>query len=471
MRWQTLLQQAFAGVLLCAGVQAHAQLAVDVGEAMKLAAEASGSVRGAQLDAQARGLQAEALDRLGGPSLSLTGFAGRVSTSINLDLSNVAAAANPSLGMLDAALPGAPIPTIPNAYTTDRIVNLVSAGLGSVWPIYTGGRVEALQGLARGRAREAQAEQQDAEDKLATQVAQRYFTVQLARQALALRSDAVIGIGAHQQSALKLEQAGLIARAERLRADVALDNARRDEARARSDLQLAEVALQRLLRTDAPVQATTPLFVHSQGVGPLASFIDTGMSRHPAWQKLAAKRDQADESYRLQGTELAPNVVALANVNLNRSNDKTVQPNWQVGVHMSLPLVSRIDHDKMRDAARLQQQRVEVSAEQAGRDIPTLVEAQWRALENARAQYVSGGSAVELATEHLRLQQVSFAQSQATSTDVTDAQLGLSRSKIERLQAAHDYVMALARLLEASGQPQRLPELAASADIRLPLQP
>jgi outer membrane protein TolC len=140
-------------------------------------------------------------------------------------------------------------------------------------------------------------------------------------------------------------------------------------------------------------------------------------------------------------------------------------------VHMSLPLVSRIDHDKMRDAARLQQQRVEVSAEQAGRDIPTLVEAQWRALENARAQYVSGGSAVELATEHLRLQQVSFAQSQATSTDVTDAQLGLSKSKIERLQAAHDYVMALARLLEASGQPQRLPELAASADIRLPLQP
>ena len=62
---------------------------------------------------------------------------------------------------------------------------------------------------------------------------------------------------------------------------------------------------------------------------------------------------------------------------------------------------------------------------------------------------------------------IAFQNAQATSVEVTDAQLGLAKAQIERSQAAFDYVMALARLLEACGQPQRLPELAASADTRI----
>jgi outer membrane protein TolC len=110
---------------------------------------------------------------------------------------------------------------------------------------------------------------------------------------------------------------------------------------------------------------------------------------------------------------------------------------------------------------------VQVNAEQAQRDIPTLIESQWRAMENARAQVLGSGSAIALADEQLKLARVAFQQAQGTSVDVTDAQLNLAKLQIERLQAAHDYVMALARLLEACGQPQRLPELAASADVRL----
>ena len=164
-------------------------------------------------------------------------------------------------------------------------------------------------------------------------------------------------------------------------------------------------------------------------------------------------------------------MVALANYNLNHDSAKLLQPNWQLGVHLSIPLLSRIDHAQLREAARLQQQRVEVSAAQAQRDIPTLIEVQWRAVENARAQYLGGASAIALADENLRLQRISFAQAQSTSTNVTDAQLQLAKSQTERLQAAHDYVLALSRLLEACGQPERLLEFAARADISLAISP
>jgi outer membrane protein TolC len=52
---------------------------------------------------------------------------------------------------------------------------------------------------------------------------------------------------------------------------------------------------------------------------------------------------------------------------------------------------------------------------------------------------------------------------------VTDARVNLAKTETERVQAAYEYVMALARLLEACGQPEWLAGYAASADIRLPL--
>lgn len=444
---------------------------VSLEDALHQASAASGAVQGARLDAQAQALQAQALSGLGGPSLSLTGFVGRLSNSVNLDLSRAAALGNPLLGMADAALPQVDLPAIPNALQATRVSTLTSVGIGGVWPLYAGGRIEAAQGLAQGRADEARAEQQDSEQQLATQVAQRYFTVQLAQAASGLRADAVAGIAAHQRDALALESEGLIARVERLKADLALDNARRELAKARSDEALALLALQRLLDAPAPLQPSTPLFVHSQGVGSLDAFVQAGSVHHPAWQKLAAKREQAAQALALQGKAGAPTVLALANYNLNRDSSTRLQPNWQLGILVSIPLVSRIDSAQMRAAARLQQQRVELSAQQAGRDIPTLIESSWRALEDARAQYATGASAIALAQENLRLQRIRFQQAHSTSTEVTDAQLALAKSQLERLQSAHGYVLALAQLLQASGQPERLPEFAARADIRLPMSP
>jgi outer membrane protein TolC len=433
---------------------ARAQTAVSLQQAQQLALQASGTVQGAQLDAQAQALQAQALAGLGGPSLNLTGFVGRVSNAVNLDLSQVASTANPLISVVDAVLPGVDLPTIPHALQATRVSTLSSVGVGGVWPLYSGGRIEAAQGVARGRAQEAAANEQDSEHQLATQVA-----------------DVVAGIAAHQRDAVKLESAGLIARVDRLKADVALDSARRDQAKAHSDVALAELALQRLLALPQPPAPSTPLFVNSQGPGPLADFVQAGRVHHPAWQKLAAKREQAAQSLALQGQAGAPNVLALANYNLNRDSGNVLQPNWQVGLYLSIPLLSRVDHAQLRDAARLQQRRVELSAEQADRDIPTLIESQWRAAENARAQYLAGGSAEALAAENLRLQRISFDQAQSTSTDVTDAQLQLAKSQTERLQAANDYVLALSRLLEACGQPERLADFAARADITLSLTP
>jgi len=455
-----LTRTTAAAALLALAQAAHAEAGVDYAEALRRVGASAGAVNGARLDFQARQLQAEALRRIDGPDVRLSGFAGRVSTTLSVDTGAIAQLANPVLDSLPP-LPGLNLPDIPPALNADRVFDVRSLGLSTVWPLYTGGRLDAVKQIAAGRADEAGASVQSAQNDAATLLAQRYFTVQLATKAWQLRSAAATVAKEHQRMALKMERSGLIAKVERLKADVAVDNALREAAKAGSDLEIARLALRRLLDAPAAVLPTTPLFVHAQPPGALASFIDAAMASNAAWKQIASKRKQADAALQLQGRAFSPTVIGIANYNLNRGSSS--RANWLVGVSVSVPLVERIDRAKMISAARLEQQRVEVAAEQAGRDIPTLAESQWRAMEDARQRYLAMDSAIALAQETLRLAQVGFRNGQATSTEVADASLNATRSSLERTQAAYEYVIALARLLATAGDPDRLSALARTA--------
>ncbi len=453
-----------SAVALLLAVPAHAQT-LSFDEALRQAAGASGAVQGAALDARARTLKAEALSNIDGPSLDLTAFRGRLSTDLSLDTSRLSGVA----GGIGAALPSLPIPEIPNSLDREVVTNLTSFGLVGTWPIYTAGRLDAVKGVAAGMVLEADAERVEAEEKLATQVAQRYFQLLLAQRVAAVRAEVTAGVAQHQRDAVKLEKGGLISKAERLRADVAFDSARSEQAQARSDADIAQVALDRLLDARSQVRPATPLFVHSLPVGSLQSFISSGLRENAAWKKIASKRFLSEQALRLHGKEYSPTVLAIGNYNLNRGGERVVRSNWAVGVMVSVPLVHRVNTGKLIEAAKLDQERVEVTARQAGRDIPTLIEKHWRALENARIQFLSTGSSVELARENIRLQTAAFQQGQATSLEVVDARLNLAKIETLRAQTAYNYVLALAQLLEAAGETQRLASLAAQADLHLPL--
>ena len=449
-----------AAAMLALAQAAYGSTAVDYAEALRQARVKSGAINGARLDFQAKQLQADALRRIDGPDVRLSGFAGRVSTTLSVDTGSIAQLANPLLDSLPP-LPGLTLPDIPPALSVDRVFDVRSLGVSSVWPLYTGGRLDAVKQIAAARADEAGASVQATQDDASTQLAQRYFTVQLARKAWQLRSSAAELAKEHQRAALKMERTGLIAKVERLKADVAVDSAVREASKAGSDLEIAQLALRRLLDAPDAITPTTALFVHAQPVGSLASFIDAAMASNAAWKQIDSKRKQAAGAVQLQGNAFSPTVIGIANYNLNRGS--SARANWLVGVSVSVPLIERIDRAKMMSAARLEQQRVEVAAEQAGRDIPTLAESQWRAMEDARLRYLAMGSAIELAYETRRMAQVAFKNGQATSTDVADASLNYTKSSLERAQAAYEYVMALARLLGTAGDPDRLYALSRTA--------
>ena len=62
------------------------------------------------------------------------------------------------------------------------------------------------------------------------------------------------------------------------------------------------------------------------------------------------------------------------------------------------------------------------------------------------------------------MQELSFREGQATSLDVIDARLALGGARVERAQAAYQFDVALAQLLEVSGQMERFDDYRRRAD-------
>jgi outer membrane protein TolC len=143
-----------------------------------------------------------------------------------------------------------------------------------------------------------------------------------------------------------------------------------------------------------------------------------------------------------------------------------VEPNWIAGIGVNFTLFSREDRASKVSAAREGLRQVQTLEDETRNVIDTAVETSYRKVEQAREQFNLLDSTLALARENLRLRERGFDEGQATSLDVNDARNALAKSETARAVAAYDFVVALAQLLEASGQARALPQFVQQADIQ-----
>lgn len=317
-------------------------------------------------------------------------------------------------------------------------------------PLYTGGQIPAAQAAAEAAVRGAEAERHGAAESLATLLVQAYFGQQLAARALEVRADVLAGLEQHLRRAEALERQGQISRAPRLQAQVARDEAAREHARARNQLTAAESMLAALLRSDTVVAPVTPLFVLPQGVERAAG--PPSPAAHPRLRQLDALAEQSRAGIQAQQARFRPTVFAFGQYDLHRDDALLTEPDWIYGIGLRFTLLSNQGRREGLRAAQEQAAQVEAGIEEARVQLSMLATRTASELDSARTQFELLDSSLALARENLRLQSVSFREGLATSLDVIDAQLGLGRARIQRAQAAHDYVLSLTGWLEATGR-------------------
>ncbi|MCD9005009.1 TolC family protein [Luteimonas sp. XNQY3] len=334
----------------------------------------------------------------------------------------------------------------------------------AVLPLYTGGAIPAAQHAAAAATGQADAQREGQRQSLAVQLVQAYYGQQLAEQALRVRREVLDGLEHHLRDALALEREGFATRAQRLQANVARDKAEREYRKAENDLATLKSALATLLRSGGEVRPVSPLFVSSAPPRPVEHFEQAALRQQPRVAELRAMRAQAEAGIRVEQAKLKPQLFLFGQYDFRRRDALINDPDWAFGVGLRYTFLSPSMRPLQISAARARHEQADAGVREAEHQVLLGTRRAWNDLDSARQQFLLLDSSIEQARENLRLQALAFREGQATSLDVIDARLALGGAQVERAQAAYQYDVALAQLLEVSGQMDQYEAFALAAD-------
>ena len=452
---RAVFRAAWALALAWFGLAAQAN-GLSLEQAIDLARQGSGKLEAAQAGIQQAEAQARSVEGLGGPIVTVGALGYAFDKRLNVPLDPYASNFNGLVNNLPIPPSSLPIPiqvpSLPSSLPVQVRQEGVRGMLTGVLPLYTGGRIDGVKALAAGRTDESAANARQATEALDSTVAQRYFSLQLARQALLTRQQAHEGIAKHLQAAKRMEAQGFIAKVERLQADVAMSQAEADLLQARHQAALADSALAHTLaQPDQTNTLSTPLFVYEAPLPPLQDCIEQAWAHHPGMAIVSAKRRQAEGLHQISRGGLLPTAFAFSAAETQKG-----RPDWIVGIGIQFTLVDGLDRRELLRASDAAQRQVEASDKQARSDIALLVEKAWRDTDQTRQRVHSFDAQAAQAHEYLRLRTRGLQEGLSTPLDLVDAELNLAKVRIGRAQAAFEHIIALSTLLEAMGSGEQL---------------
>lgn len=414
------------------------------GEALAVARQRNGHLRAAEAQVKRSRETRKEKRGLYMPTISAMGLYGHMNDELFVDLNGLRP-------LLSALNPAVPIPPLSATVLENDPYRL---SLNARWTVFAGGRIVAANRAAEAGATAARQQQLEVEHALVTEVATRYFARRLAAEVLQVRRESLETLTRHLEDARRLKQEGQIAQTDELRAEVARAEADRDFKKARRDVDLASVALASALGTDENVTPTTPLLLIRR-IEPMESFTRDA-AVNPSIERLGALRKEAHEGVVAARGEFLPSLNLFGSYELFQHGlNDTVDPEWIVGVAARWELFEGFSRLHRLRASRHLEDALTFERDWAQLNVRTLVQQRYDEYESALEQYVALETARALAQESLRSEIKAFEAGVGTSLAVVDAQLALSRVLVARFTALHDMDVAVAKLLEASGQSDR----------------
>lgn len=332
--------------------------------------------------------------------------------------------------------------------------NLTSS-IRAHWPIYAGGRIDAAQDIAAGQLGEAGHQLEMKREEQFENLARYYFGVVLRQRVLDTTADVEAGLQKHRDHAVLFEEQGQIARVERMQSQASYDMAIVERRKAGRELEIARLALTRLLKSPQTVIPSDTLFIN-ETMPPLASFLDKTLASYPGLGVLESKREQAEGLIAVERGKYFPTVALFGNYSLYEEDDlaSKLLPDWVVGVGMNIPIFERSGRAGNLAAAKSMVRQINALERQARSDLSVLVEKSYYQAEQSLEEYKGLESSLKLAEETVVMRSKAFSQGLSTSLDVIDAELFLAGIRMQRAVAVYNYVVTLAKLHAVSGQPE-----------------
>jgi len=386
---------------------------------------------------------------------AFTGFLPKLSTSYSYTRLNDAPWANS---------PGATINVlgnqivIPPGQTTMGTQDNYNWALEVKQPLFAGGAILANYQANKKGADIARVEESTTTQNLVEEVKTSYFNILKAEKILGVARQSVEQLKSHRDEAQNFFDVGLIPKNDLLQSEVQLANGEHNLVKADNSLEIAKSRFNTLLRRSlaAPV-AVADILVYRPYEKTIESCLQTAFDNRPEIKSYALKVEQAREYVKAAKGDFFPTLSAIGHYerfgdssSLQGSTYKSMET-WYLMARADWTFwewgrtKNQVDSRRAREnqaASMLVHERDRVTFE---------VKAAYLLVRESEKQVFVAQKSIAAAEENFRINTERYREQVATSTDVLDAQILLTKAKSDYYTALGDYFINQARLERAMG--------------------
>ena len=336
--------------------------------------------------------------------------------------------------------------------------NSITASL----PLFTGGELQGQIGQAKANYRSMLSAEEQAYIEMKETATNGYFTMLDAGNMKTLCQESVDRLQAHLDNVIAQYNVGIVARADVLRSEVELANAKQDLISAENGYDVAEATLNNIIGT--PLSTTLVLKDTLQYVpydNDMAYCLAYSEEHRPELKQAEYGVDAAEAALVVARSGHMPKINATAGnywggdgSNWPGDDDE----NWAVGVTASMNIFdSGVTWSKIHAA-----QENLAKAKETQRQVKDAVELEVRTdylgMREAEKRISTTQVAVAQAEEDYHIAVVRYQAGVGTNIDVMDAQVALTEAKTNYVKALYDYNTSKAALNTSMGVGVPVPE-------------
>lgn len=343
-----------------------------------------------------------------------------------------------------------------------QIGNTHSNSITASLPIFTGGELQGQIGQAKANYRSMLSAEEQAYNEMKETATTGYFNMLNAGNMKALRQESVDRLQAHLDNVIAQYNVGIVARADVLRSEVELANAKQDYITASNQYDVAEATLNNIIGT--PLGTTLLLkdrLQYEPYENDMAYCLAYSEQHRPELKQAEYAIDSAEAALVVARSGHMPKVYANASNNWGGNGSDWPgddDENWSVGVTASMNVFdSGVTWSKIH-AAQENLAKAKESQRQIKDNVELEVRTDYLNLREAEKRITTTQVAVASAEEDYHIAVVRYQAGVGTNIDVMDAQEALTQAKTNYYQALYNYNTSKAALNTSMGVGVPVPE-------------
>lgn len=342
--------------------------------------------------------------------------------------------------------------------------DLTTVDANVTWPIFTGGKRIYAGKIGQSMISIAEVNREQVSANMQVLLVETYFGLRLGQRVVDVREQTYQSLKKHFQHALKLEASGMINKADRLFVQVNMDEAKRELESAKKELNVAQNALKALIKLDSVghIRPVSSLFINDSL--PLQAYFKSLVEENNYLvNQMKLQEKIAGNELKIARTGYLPEIALFGKHTLYAHGiEKNLFPRSMVGVGFSWTVFDGLGREKKIRQAKIVRQMLELGREKAIDEIGVALDQFYSQVQNALDNVTALNTTIEMSRELVRMRKKSFLEGMATSTEVVDAEVMLSKVQIASLLGYYQYDVALINLLSTCGIPDSFYGYSAS---------